>query len=104
VVDWNVYEKVYIFPIYSDEILNVFKNDPSFLENEEKYKAIKNELLGEESGSGSEDANSNSSGSSESESEDEEKELAAPIIDQTETNMIALRRTIYLTLQVGYRN
>ena len=32
-------------------------------------------------------------------SQDEEKALAAPILDQTETNLIALRRTIYLTIQ-----
>ena len=31
---------------------------------------------------------------------DEATELAAPILDKTETNLVALRRTIYLTIQV----
>lgn len=64
------------------------------MDNEERYVGIKKEILGdsdEESGeSGSED------------SEDEEDEGAAPekagITDMTETNLINLRRTIYLTI------
>lgn len=82
--------------------MNVFKHDPEYEDNEEKYKAIRAELLEEsdsDSGSGS---GSGSGSDSDSESEaDSEKELAAPIIDQTETNLIALRRTIYLTIQVN---
>lgn len=39
--------------------LDIFKFDPAYLENEDKYKEIKAEILGEdsdeESGSGSED-------------------------------------------------
>ena len=49
----------------SDRPTDIFKVDPNFLQNEEKYKAIKAEILGEDSSDGDE------SGSEESESEDE---------------------------------
>jgi len=73
---------------------DLFKADPKFLENEERYKEIRAEILGEgsdeESGSGSE------------EDEDDEEEAAvadkAGIEDRTEQNLINLRRTIYLTI------
>ncbi len=87
-----------------EEILNVFKHDPDYEENENKYKAIRNELLEEsdddsKSGKSSGDSSDSSDDESGEEEEDEEKALAAPILDQTETNLIALRRTIYLTIQ-----
>ena len=83
-----------------EEILNVFKFDPEYAANEEKYKSIKRELLDQSSSSGSGSSSSSSSGSdSEEGGDDDEKELAAPILDATETNLIALRRTIYLTIQ-----
>ena len=83
----------------SEDILNVFKFDPTFEENEEEYKKIKREILDE--GSSDESGESGSgSGSSESESEDEDEEAEKQkIIDQTETNMVAFRRTVYLTIQ-----
>ncbi|KAG8742664.1 pre-mRNA-splicing factor cwc22 [Ceratobasidium sp. 414] len=76
------------------EGLNIYKFDPSFLENEEKYKEIKAEILGE--GSDDEDE----SGSSDSESEGEGGAVADKpgIQDMTETNLVNLRRTIYLTI------
>ena len=83
--------------------MNVFKQDPEYEANEDKYNAVKKQLLGEESdddGSASGEGSSDESGS-ESGSEDSEKEdTSAPIIDHTETNLIALRRVIYLTIQV----
>lgn len=45
--------------------LDVFKFDPNYLENEEKYKEIKAEILGE-------DSDDESGSGSESDSEDEE--------------------------------
>ena len=45
----------------SEDILNVFKHDPGYEENEDKYKAIKKELLDESSSSGG--SSSSSSGS-----------------------------------------
>lgn len=78
--------------------LDVFKFDPNFQENEEKYKKLSNELLGSEEDSDS--SADNSSGSDSDDSTDEEGGLAqkTEIIDNTETNLIALRRTIYLTI------
>jgi pre-mRNA-splicing factor CWC22 len=82
-----------------EEILNVFKHDPEYEDNESKYGAIKKELLEESSDDGK--SGSSSSGSSSDDSDDDEgKDVSAPILDQTETNLISLRRTIYLTIQV----
>ncbi|KAL1947267.1 hypothetical protein VTO73DRAFT_14228 [Trametes versicolor] len=78
------------------EGLNIFKFDATFLENEERYKQIKAEILGE--GSSDEDE----SGSEESSEEEDEDEEAAEekqgIEDRTQTNLINLRRIIYLTI------
>ncbi|KAJ6500002.1 hypothetical protein C8R47DRAFT_1256911 [Mycena vitilis] len=74
------------------EGLNIFKFDPNFLENEEKYKSIKTEILGEDS-----DEESGSEESSEEEDEDEVAEKQG-IEDRTETNLVNLRRTIYLSI------
>ena len=49
-----------------EEGLNIFKYDEHYLENEEKYKEIKNEILGE---NGVEDESGDEGGSDESEEE-----------------------------------
>lgn len=82
-----------------EDILNVFKFDPEYESSEGKYDTLRKELLGEgssdsESGSGADDDDGSESEESEA---DENKEVA--IIDNTETNLVALRRTIYLTIQ-----
>ena len=82
--------------------LDVFKFDPNYEENEKKYVEIKKEILGEESSS-SDESGSDESGSDESSDDDEEPAVAAPtttqnITDATETNLVNLRRTIYLTI------
>jgi len=79
-----------------EEILNVFKHDADYVENENKYGAIKAELLEEDSGGSS---GSGSGSDSDSSSDEEEAAKATPIVDATETNLISLRRTIYLTIQ-----
>ncbi|EEF31876.1 cell cycle control protein cwf22, putative [Ricinus communis] len=79
--------------------LDIFKPDPDFLENEKRYEELKKSILGEESedeevsdaASGDEDEDDDE----ESEEEDEEQ---MQIKDETETNLINLRRTIYLTI------
>ncbi|XP_069668734.1 pre-mRNA-splicing factor CWC22 homolog isoform X2 [Periplaneta americana] len=81
-----------------EDILNVFKFDAEYEANEEKYSTLRKEILDEgssdsESGSGSEEE----SGDEEEESENEENKDST-IIDNTETNLVALRRTIYLTI------
>ncbi|KAG6853646.1 pre-mRNA-splicing factor cwc22 [Blastosporella zonata] len=75
------------------EGLNIFKFDPDYLEKEEKYKSIKAEILGEDS--------DDESGSEEESSDDDEDEVAETkegIEDRTETNLVNLRRIIYLTI------
>jgi pre-mRNA-splicing factor CWC22 len=78
----------------------LFKVDPKFLENEERYNEIKREILG--------DSDEEESGSEYESDEDEDEENAvapekAGITDMTETNLINLRRTIYLTIMNSVR-
>lgn len=77
----------------------MFKFDEAYEENEGKYKTLSKEILGSDSESGSEEE-SNSEEDEDDDEEDEEKNTQNEmIIDNTETNLIALRRTIYLTIQ-----
>ncbi|KAF5903358.1 pre-mRNA-splicing factor CWC22, partial [Clarias magur] len=85
-----------------EDVLNVFKMDPDFLENEEKYKAIKKEILDE----GSSDSGDDAEGSDEEDDENEDEEAGegedqdkVTILDKTEVNLVAFRRTIYLAIQ-----
>ncbi|PHU20921.1 Pre-mRNA-splicing factor CWC22 -like protein [Capsicum chinense] len=79
--------------------LDIFKPDPNFLENERKYEELKKAILGEES-EGGEDSGAESEDEDEDEDEEseEEDEEQMKIKDETETNLINLRRTIYLTI------
>lgn len=90
-----------------EPMLDVFKYDDQYEENENKYKEIRRTILDESS---DEDDGSSGSGSSSDDDEDDEekkedvdeeenKNKPQTIIDQTETNLVALRRTIYLTIQ-----
>ncbi|XP_073309797.1 uncharacterized protein [Primulina huaijiensis] len=78
--------------------LDIFKTDPQFSENEKRYEELKKQILGEES---EDEANSDAADlddeddDEESEEEDEEQ---MKITDETETNLVNLRRTIYLTI------
>ncbi|KAK8970465.1 hypothetical protein KSP40_PGU008838 [Platanthera guangdongensis] len=77
--------------------LDIFKTNPQFLEDEKAYENLKRSILGDESSedeAGSEDG-SDDNDEEESEEEDEEQ---MKIKDETETNLINLRRTIYLTI------
>ncbi|KAK7225629.1 hypothetical protein V2G26_013632 [Clonostachys chloroleuca] len=75
--------------------LNVFKFDPDWEEHEEEYKKLKAEILGE--GSDDEDDEDDEDESSEEEEEEEETK-AMEIKDQTNADLVNLRRTIYLTI------
>lgn len=85
---------VNVFPQCTD----IFKPDPNFLDNEKRYEDMKKDLLGEtsddEEGS---DAGSGDEDDSEEEEEEEDEEQMK-IKDETETNLVNLRRTIYLTI------
>ncbi|KAG5619335.1 hypothetical protein H5410_019159 [Solanum commersonii] len=69
--------------------LNVFKPDPNFVENENKYEQLQKRILG----GGDQDEESEDDDESKDEGEQQMK-----IEDETETNLINLRRTIYLTI------
>ncbi|ORX58318.1 MIF4G-domain-containing protein [Hesseltinella vesiculosa] len=81
----------------AEDELNIFKFDPDYEDNEEKYGAIKAEVLG-----GDSDDSDDGSGSSGSESDDEsgsdEDDHAMDIQDETGTDLVDLRRKIYLTV------
>ncbi|KAK2737039.1 pre-mRNA-splicing factor cwc22 [Myotisia sp. PD_48] len=73
--------------------LNIFKYDDQWEEHEEAYRRLKAEILGE----GSDDEDEDGSGASSDEDEDEEQQ-AMDIKDQSNTDLVNLRRTIYLTI------
>ncbi|TPX63551.1 hypothetical protein SpCBS45565_g06521 [Spizellomyces sp. 'palustris'] len=82
-----------------EEGSNVFKYDPNYLQNEEKYLQMKKEILGE----GSDDEDEEEEASEDEEEEDESGIVRAAqerlqIQDETNTNLINLRRAIYLTI------
>ncbi|CAH1133398.1 unnamed protein product [Ceutorhynchus assimilis] len=86
----------------TDDILNVFKFDDDYQINEGKYKILSKEILQSDGESGSGESGSEEDSdedSDEDDEEEEEKKDPGTIIDNTETNLIALRRTIYLTIQ-----
>ena len=86
---------------------DIFKFDPNYLENEEKYKAIKAEIL-------SEDSEDESGSEEESSGKEEEGRVDALFVslvpnlflveeqegiqDQTETNLVNLQQMIYLMI------
>lgn len=76
--------------------LNVFKFDPEWEEHEAAYKKLKAEILGEDDGSDEDGADESDDDSSEAEEAKEERELE--IKDQSNTDLVNLRRTIYLTI------
>ncbi|KAK4736202.1 hypothetical protein R3W88_010463 [Solanum pinnatisectum] len=69
--------------------LDVFKPDPNFVENENKYEQLQKRILG----GGDQDEESEDDDESKDEDEQQMK-----IEDETETNLITLRRTVYLTI------
>ena len=77
--------------------LNIFKYDADFEEHEEAYRKLKSEILGEADGEDDDDEYESGSGSESGPEETAERELE--IKDQTNTDLVNLRRTIYLTLK-----
>ena len=75
---------------------NVFKFESEWQENEDAYKRLKAEILGEAEGSDEEEYESGES--SDNEEAKEERELE--IKDQTNTDLVNLRRTICKSLNV----
>lgn len=77
--------------------LNIFKFDANWEENEEAYKRLKADILGE--GSDEEGDSDESDDSEDDEEKVEEKKLE--IKDQSNTDLVNLRRTIYLTIMAS---
>ncbi|KAI1190531.1 hypothetical protein F5B17DRAFT_386250 [Nemania serpens] len=76
-----------------EDSLNIFKFDPDWEENEAAYKRLRAEILGE----GSDDEDDEDESEEEEEEEDAE-EKAMEIKDQSNTDLVNLRKTIYLTI------
>lgn len=85
----------------AQDILNVFKFDADYIANEDKYKQLSNEILGSDAsdteGDDEDGEDAESSDNEESDAEQAEGKESV-ILDNTETNLTALRRTIYLTI------
>ncbi|KAL4891242.1 hypothetical protein BDV59DRAFT_71184 [Aspergillus ambiguus] len=79
--------------IETQDSLNIFKYDAQWEEHEEAYKRLKAEILGE--GSDEEEDEDESDVSSDEESDEEQK---MDIKDASNTDLVNLRRTIYLTI------
>lgn len=81
-------------------LADVFKANPNFLEDEKAYENLKRNILGDESSE--DEAGSDEDGDEDDDEEEtddeEEEEERMKIKDETETNLINLRRTIYLTI------
>ncbi|KAJ0764239.1 putative MIF4G-like, type 3, initiation factor eIF-4 gamma, MA3, MIF4G-like domain superfamily [Helianthus annuus] len=74
----------------AEDDLVVFKLDPDFLENEKRYEDLKKTILGDEADGGDDDESS--------QKEDEEDGEQMRIADETGTDLVNLRRSIYLTI------
>ena len=75
------------------ESTNIFKFDENYNENEEKYKSIRYQILGS-----SDEEDESEEEESEEEEDNEQEGDQGGIIDKTSTNLVNLRRTIYLTI------
>ncbi|TEA15553.1 Pre-mRNA-splicing factor cwc22 [Colletotrichum sidae] len=73
--------------------LNIFKYDPEWEKSQEAYQKLKAEILGEGSDYDDDDDQDESS-----EEEEDEEEKAMEIKDQSNTDLVNLRRVIYLTV------
>ncbi len=79
-------------------LLDIFKADPEYLENEDKYKSIKEDILGSSSDSEDDEDSDEEEGDDEGVVRGAGLEGDMKIIDETQTNLLSLRRTIYLTI------
>ncbi|KAL9126326.1 MAG: hypothetical protein Q9217_004610 [Psora testacea] len=78
----------------TQDTTNIFRYDPEYEENEAAYTRLKAQILGEEEGSDDEEYETGSSSEGEEEAEQREMEIK----DQTNQDLVNLRRTIYLTI------
>lgn len=96
--------------IDKEDHLDVFHPDPHFVENEELWNKIKEEIIGSENNDNSDNSDGEEGegdgGDSESGSDDsdDEDKKTVEIEDLSEQDLVNLRRTVYLTIMnsVGY--
>uniref|UniRef100_T1JVJ8 MI domain-containing protein n=1 Tax=Tetranychus urticae TaxID=32264 RepID=T1JVJ8_TETUR len=81
------------------EELNVFRFDPKFQEEEEKYNCLKKEILGDDDDDDDEDDEEDDDEDEDSEGEGEDDQEKDKVVDATSADLVQLRRKIYLTLQ-----
>jgi len=109
--DQYVHEVDLDSPLDPESNLDFFHVDENFPENEEKYKVIREEILGEDTVQELEGRKENGGMESEEEEEpqavtqeDGEEAVVAPvkdsgkILDNTETDLMNFQRTVYLTI------
>ena len=84
--------------VTTEDSLNIFKFDPEWEANEEAYKKLKAEILGEAEGSDDDDEEGSDASDESSDEEENEAEKAMEIKDQSNTDLVNLRRSIYLTI------
>ncbi|KAK6866107.1 U2-type spliceosomal complex subunit CWC22 [Apiospora arundinis] len=77
------------------DTLNIFKFDADWEENEAAYKKLRAEILGEGSDYSDDDEDDEDESSDE---EEDQEQKAVEIKDQSNTDLVNLRRTIYLTI------
>lgn len=80
--------------IDTQDTLNIFKFDSEWEEHEEAYKKLRAEILGEASDDEDDDDEEDES----SDEEEEEQQKQMEIKDQSNADLVNLRRTIYLTI------
>ncbi|KAK1319756.1 hypothetical protein QJS10_CPB04g00004 [Acorus calamus] len=81
--------------------LDIFRPNPQYLEDEKAYDNLKKNILGDESSEdevGSDEGSEDDEDDDDDDESDEEGEEEMKIKDETETNLVNLRRTIYLTI------
>ncbi|CAD6195532.1 unnamed protein product [Caenorhabditis auriculariae] len=78
--------------------LNVFKLDPEFEKNENMYDEIRQEIIGDAEISSDEEEEDDED-DEDAENEGAAKPVTTEIIDNTEQNLVAFRREVYLTIQ-----
>ena len=91
--DQTTHEISFCDPIDPEFDKDIFKVNPKFIEEEENYEDIKKTILVDESDDGVEPVDESSS------EEDEEEQMS--IRDDTGTDSVNLRKTIYFLVSVG---
>ncbi|RZC71060.1 hypothetical protein C5167_034267 [Papaver somniferum] len=77
-----------------DTSLDIFKVDAQFIMNEKRYEDLKRSILGDDEPSDEEEVYDSASADEESDQYEEQMKIQ----DETETNLVNLRRAIYLTI------